>query len=210
MIVIIIIIYKKTTIWVESMAFKILKKIISNNIRTKKNTIEPKNEKEKKGIILFNNVKETMKSEQILKKSKFNIKVVAPPMEIREGCDLAIEYDLIEEFGIKNTLEKNTITSVKYISAENYSQKPLELVKIKKIDNYTMVRCGNMKITIDKKGDIVNVSGGGCPDVPYLTLNLKGKNIKNLKIEDNPKNLGYSLCAYTLNKAFIKAKELAG
>ncbi|UXM84408.1 DUF3343 domain-containing protein [Methanococcus aeolicus] len=190
------------------MAFKTLKKIISNNIKDK-NIKAPKNKNEKKGIIIFSNVKETMKSEQILKKSRFNIKVVAPPMEIREGCDLAIEYDLIDEFGIQNTLEKNKIAPTKYISAENYSQKPLELVKIKKIDNYTMVRCGNMKITIDEKGDIVNVSGGGCPDVPYLTLNLKGKNINNLKIEDNPKNLGYSLCAYTLNKAFVKAQELA-
>ncbi len=71
-----------------------------------------------------------------------------------------------------------------------------------------MIRCGNMKITLNKNGDIVNISGGGCPDVPYLALKLKGRNIKEIKEEEYPKNLGYTLCAYTLNKAFEKAKEI--
>ncbi len=173
-----------------------------------------KNDNEKKGIIIFSNVKEAMKCEQLLKKTGYNIKVIAPPIEIREGCDLAIEYDLIDEFGIKNKIEKynennnkNKIKVLKYISSENYNQQPLDLVKIKKVDDFTLIRCGNMKITLDKEGLIVNISGGGCPDVPYLAYKLKGKNIKNIKVENNPKNLGYSLCAYTLNKAFEKGKE---
>ncbi|EHP88110.1 DUF3343 domain-containing protein [Methanotorris formicicus] len=167
---------------------------------------EEKKDKEKKGLILFENTKDAMKAEKIL--SKYNIKVVAPPPEIREGCDLAIEYDLIDEFGIKGELEKNNIEPIKFIPIDDYSLKPLELIKIKEVDGFVMVRCGNMKITLDKEGNIVNISGGGCPDVPYLTLKLKGRNIKDIKEDETPKNLGYTLCAYTLNKAFEKAKEL--
>jgi len=39
-----------------------------------------------------------------------------------------------------------------------------------------MVRAANMKLTIDKKTRmIVNISGGGCPDVPYLASQMIGK-----------------------------------
>jgi hypothetical protein len=148
-----------------------------------------------------------MKSEKILK--NYNISVVAPPPEIREGCDLAIEYDLVEETGIKRELRRNDIEPLKFIPLNDYSLKPLELVKIKKLDDdCLMVRCGNMKITIDKEGNILNISGGGCPDVPYLTLTLKGRNILEVPDEETPKELGYTLCAYTLNKAFEEAKRL--
>jgi hypothetical protein len=166
------------------------------------------NEKmDKNGLIIFKNVKDAMKSEKILK--NYNISVVAPPPEIREGCDLAIEYDLVEETGIKRELRRNDIEPLKFIPLNDYSLKPLELVKIKKLDDdCLMVRCGNMKITIDKEGNILNISGGGCPDVPYLTLTLKGRNILEVPDEETPKELGYTLCAYTLNKAFEEAKRL--
>ncbi|ENN96552.1 hypothetical protein J422_02045 [Methanocaldococcus villosus KIN24-T80] len=161
---------------------------------------------EGRGLIIFKSVKDAMKAESILK--NYNVRVVAPPYEIREGCDLALEYDLVDELGIKRELEKNNINPLKFIPLNDYSLKPLELIKIKEIDGFIMVRCGNMKITIDKEGNIVNISGGGCPDVPYLALKLKGKNIKDIKEDETPKSLGYTLCAYTLNKAFEKAKEL--
>ncbi len=58
--------------------------------------------------------------------------MVAPPPEIREGCDLAIEYDLIDETAIKRELEKNNIKPIKFIPLDDYNLKPLELIKIKK------------------------------------------------------------------------------
>ncbi|ABO34353.1 conserved hypothetical protein [Methanococcus maripaludis C5] len=182
-----------------------------SSIFGKLNTIlNPKKEKvEKKGngLILFKNVKDAISAERILK--DYSVKVVAPPQEIREGCDLAVEYDLVEEMGIKRELENNNLEAVKFISLDDTSMEPLSLVKVKKIDGFTLVRSGNMKITIDKVGNIVNISGGGCPDVPYLNLKLKGKNILDVAEEDSPKHLGYTLCAYTLNKAFEKAKTIA-
>ncbi len=43
-----------------------------------------------------------------------------------------------------------------------------------------MVRAANMKLTIDKASRrIVNVSGGGCPDVPYLAQEMVGQTLEN-------------------------------
>ena len=189
------------------MIFKKITSIFKKDSKTKK-TKKGTNEKiDKNGLIIFKSVKDAMKSEKILK--NYNISVVAPPPEIREGCDLAIEYDLVEEMGIKRELTKNNIEPLKFIALSDYSLKPLELVKVKNLDDdCLMVRCGNMKITIDSDGNILNISGGGCPDVPYLALKMRGRNIKSIKEDETPKTLGYTLCAYTLNKAFEKAKEL--
>ena len=189
------------------MIFKKITSVFKKDSKTKK-TKKGTNEKmDKNGLIIFKSVKDAMKSEKILK--NYNISVVAPPPEIREGCDLAIEYDLVEEMGIKRELTKNNIEPLKFIALSDYSLKPLELVKVKNLDDdCLMVRCGNMKITIDGDGNILNISGGGCPDVPYLTLKMRGRNIKEIKEDETPKTLGYTLCAYTLNKAFEKAKEL--
>ncbi len=174
-----------------------------------KNMFKKKNRNDDNtGIIIFDNVKSAMKAESILKKNNYNISVVAPPPEIREGCDLAIAYDLVDETGIKRTLKDHNVNTLKYIPLNDYSLKPLELIKVKEIDGYKLIRCGNMKITINKSGDIVNVSGGGCPDVPYLSLKMRNKNILEIPDDESPQSLGYSLCAYTLHKAFEKGKEL--
>ena len=62
-----------------------------------------------------------------------------------------------------------------------------------------------MKLTIDKVDDtITNISGGGCPDVPYLFIELVGKSLYEAK---RPKDVGYSLCAYSLDRAYEEAKQ---
>jgi hypothetical protein len=69
-----------------------------------------------------------------------------------------------------------------------------------------MVRVGNMKITYRKgEGTIVNISGGGCPDIPYLVLHLYGTVIGE---GPRPRELGKTICAYTLEHAYNKALEL--
>jgi hypothetical protein len=63
-----------------------------------------------------------------------------------------------------------------------------------------MVKAGNMKITYRKdSGEIVNVSGGGCPDIPYLHAELIGKCLDEAP---RPKDLGFTLCALNLERAF--------
>jgi hypothetical protein len=71
-----------------------------------------------------------------------------------------------------------------------------------------MVKAGNMKITFEKKsGVIVNVSGGGCPDIPYLHAELIDKRLSEAQ---RPKDLGYTLCALNLDRAFDECLTLYG
>lgn len=56
-----------------------------------------------------------------------------------------------------------------------------------------------MKITVDTETKIiVNISGGGCPDVPHLATELIGQHISEAP---DLTEVGFSLCAYSLNTA---------
>jgi hypothetical protein len=69
-----------------------------------------------------------------------------------------------------------------------------------------MVRAANMKITVDRRDRrIVNVSGGGCPDVPYLAEMLVGKTLEEAPA---PRTLGRTLCGYALQLAFEEVCRL--
>ena len=62
-----------------------------------------------------------------------------------------------------------------------------------------MVKAGNMKITYEKSsGIIVNVSGGGCPDIPNLHAEMIDKRLDEAP---RPKDIGFTLCAANLERA---------
>jgi hypothetical protein len=159
-----------------------------------------------KRLILFKDVRETMKAEQILKRKILGVKVVAPPPEVRVGCDLSIEINLVDSFGAEKTLRNHRVEPVKIISLGNTQQRPLDIVKEVDFGDFTMIKAGHMKLTFDKRnGEIVNISGGGCPDIPFLALNMVGKTLEET---DKPEDLGYTLCAYMLQKAYEKATQV--
>ncbi len=63
-----------------------------------------------------------------------------------------------------------------------------------------------MKITVDRETRlIVNLSGGGCPDVPYLAEQMVSRSLDNAP---QPREVGYTLCAYALQIAFDRVVEL--
>ena len=71
-----------------------------------------------------------------------------------------------------------------------------------------MVRAANMKLTFEKESQkIVNISGGGCSDVPYLAQEMIGKTLSEAP---SPREIGYTLCAYSLAIAFEEAKKSTG
>jgi hypothetical protein len=73
---------------------------------------------------------------------------------------------------------------------------PVNLFQTKDFGDYLMVRAANMKITVAKKdGMIVNISGGGCPDIPYLAREMVGKTLSQ---SPRPRDLGHTLCGYAL------------
>ena len=88
----------------------------------------------------------------------------------------------------------------------DYPEKLLEIIKVTDFDRWIMVKAANMKLSFDKEsGAIVNTSGGGCPDIPYLHVEMIGKTLSEAP---QPKEMGYTLCARMLDIAFEKSREL--
>jgi len=90
---------------------------------------------------------------------------VSPPVEYRTGCDLALELSSRDVEAAERILDEKSVLVMDVLFlpkdtklAPAYLSK---LIKTKDIGDYTMVRCGNMKITYRKGvGTIVNISGG--------------------------------------------------
>ncbi len=158
------------------------------------------------GIVLFPDVASAIRSEGILKKSGYEVKLVAPPPELRMGCDLAIEINLVEQMGIERLLKEEDAPYVRIAPLKKGAQELLSIVKLTDFGRWMMVKAGNMKLTYDKEtGIMVNISGGGCPDVPYLNLQLVGKHLAEAP---RPRELGFTLCAMMLDCALLECQRL--
>jgi len=68
-----------------------------------------------------------------------------------------------------------------------------------------MIRAANMKLTVDKKSmTVVNISGGGCPDVPFLAQEMVGKRLSEAP---SPRAIGHTLCGYALQLAYDEMRR---
>jgi hypothetical protein len=144
----------------------------------------------------------------MLETQGFQVKLVAPPPEVRVGCDLAIEFNSIEQEAIEAIIKKEANVPYKIVSTKEMLPDILKRASTVDIEGYIMCKAGNMKITIDKKEHrIVNISGGGCPDIPYVAEQLYNVRIEEAK---NPIAVGNSLCAYMLQIAFDALKDKVG
>ena len=151
------------------------------------------------GLVLFVNVQDAMKAERVLKNASYLVKLVAPPPELRKGCDLAVEINLIEQPGIERLLNQKDVPYVSIVPLKVGSSELLQIVKVTDFGRWVMVTAGNMKLTFDKdNGVIVNTSGGGCPDIPYLHAELIGKRLAEAPL---PRDIGFTLCALMLDRA---------
>lgn len=159
-----------------------------------------------RGILVFNNTTEVIRAEKALKEKVWPIKVKGPPPQIRSGCDLVIEFPLVEELSILRRLKEVKLSPVQVVPVSDGLLEPVELLHEKDFGRYLMVRAANMKITVAKDTRIiVNVSGGGCPDVPYLAEKMVGKQLADAP---QPRDIGYTLCAYALQIAYERAVTL--
>ncbi|HAX99343.1 MAG TPA: hypothetical protein DCY12_10770, partial [Candidatus Atribacteria bacterium] len=146
-----------------------------------------------------------IQAEKLLKAEGWEIRVMGPPPEIQTGCDLVIEFPLIEEFRILRTLQQAGISPLKVVPVNHPLLQPLELFQIKDFGQYLMVRAANMKLTVEKGTlKIVNVSGGGCPDVPYLAQEMINKLLNEAP---QPRDIGHTLCGYALQLAYEEMKR---
>ncbi|SRR6056297_3216817 len=158
-----------------------------------------------RGILVFEHTSEVIAAENVLKQAGWNIRVMGPPADIQTGCDLVIEFPLIEELDILRVLSKEGVTPLQAVPVTSSLLKPVSLFQTTDFENHLMVRAANMKLTVNKKNlQIVNVSGGGCPDVPYLARQMVGK---PLDTAPRPRDLGHTLCGYALELAYEELKK---
>jgi hypothetical protein len=159
---------------------------------------------EANGIVIFNVLEDAIKAEKIVKGNGLECKLVAPPPALRKGCDLAVAINLVE----KPLLERILSDAVPYVHILPLegSRELLQIVKVQYYEKHIMVKAANMKITYDKQsGRIVNTSGGGCPDIPYLHLQFLGKKLTEVPY---PKDISYTLCALMLDRALEECISL--
>ena len=160
------------------------------------------------GLVLFMDVHDAMAAEKVLKQSDYAVKLIAPPPELRRGCDLALEINLVEQPGIERLLKEKETGYVSVLPMKPGTSGLLEIVKITDFGDWIMVKAANMKLSFEKKsGVIVNTSGGGCPDIPYLHAEMIGKRLDEAP---RPRDLGFTLCALMLDRALEECLALWG
>jgi hypothetical protein len=158
-----------------------------------------------RGILVFEHTSEVIKAESILKKAGWKIRVMGPPPEIRSGCDLVIEIPLIEKLNILRTLENVGTPPMKIVPVSSPLLQPVDLFQNKDFGKYLMIRAANMKLTVEKETrTIVNISGGGCPDVPYLASKMVGMSLNEAP---SPREIGHTLCGYALQLAYEEMRR---
>lgn len=151
------------------------------------------------GILVFENTSDVIQAENALKKAGWSVRVMGPPPSIQTGCDLVIEFPLIEELNILRELDNADVQPLSVVPVTAPLLEPVSIFQTKDFGEYLMVRAANMKITVGKKDmKIVNISGGGCPDVPYLAQEMIGKPLTEAP---SPRDLGHTLCGYALELA---------
>jgi len=160
---------------------------------------------EDRGILVFENTSEVIRAENALKADGWPIKIMGPPPEIRTGCDLVIEFPLIEELNILRRLEEVGAPPLMVVPVTSPLLRPVDIFQVKDFGRYLMVRAANMKLTVDKENlVIVNVSGGGCPDAPYLAQEMVGKKLSEAP---SPRTIGHTLCGYALQLAYEEMRR---
>ena len=173
--------------------------------RRQRSRLPSRKGKPDRGILVFANTSEVIRAENLLRAKGWEIRVVGPPPKIRSGCDLVIEIPLIEGLNIQTTLEEAGIPPLQVVPVSDPLLQPVDLFQIKDFGRHLMVRAANMKLTVDKETLIIaNVSGGGCPDVPYLAEKMVGKTLAEAP---SPRGIGHTQCGYALQLAFEETKR---
>ncbi len=177
---------------------RFLKSIFSRNSEKPKGVSE-------RGIIVFHHTSEVIKAESLLREAGLAVLVKGPPPEIQTGCDMVIEFPIINQLQAVDILKRHRIEPVQVAAVQDYLLEPVSLFNVKDFGDFLMVRAANMKITVDKRDlVIVNVSGGGCPDVPFLAEQMVGKKLLEAP---EPASHGQTLCGYSLHLAYEEMKR---
>ena len=159
-----------------------------------------------RGFLVFQHTGEVIQAERCLQAAGFPVEVKGPPPELRTGCDMVVTFPLLMESAVRRALEGERLSPMSVVPVSGPLLEPVSLYRVVDYGDWFMVQAANVKITVERaSGSIVNVSGGGCPDVPYLASLLVGQSIAGA---EEPRVQGHTLCSYALQKAFLKARRL--
>ena len=156
-------------------------------------------------LLVFDQTGEVIRAERRLREAGFAVEVKGPPPQLQTGCDMVIVFPLLRQAAVLECLRQDGTEPRQVAVVTDELLEPVSLCQVKRLDHWLMVRAANMKITVDTRdGRIVNISGGGCPDVPWLAHELCGR---RLETAAEPLRLGQPLCCYSLQKAFEEARR---
>lgn len=163
-------------------------------------------QKVERGFLVFQHTGEVIHAERSLQAAGFAVEVKGPPPELRTGCDMVLTFPLMKEQAVRRILEDEKLTPLNVVPVCDAMLEPVSLYRHTDYERWFMVQAANVKLTVEKaSGLIVNISGGGCPDVPYLAGLLVGRHIHEA---EEPRLKGHTLCSYALQKAFLEARRL--
>ncbi len=158
-----------------------------------------------RGLLVFSHTGEVIKAEGLLRQAGLAVEVKGPPPQLRTGCDMVVVFELVSQAAVLEVLNNAGIRPENVVTAHDVLLEPVSLYQVKRLDHWLMVRAANMKITLDTRdGRIVNISGGGCPDVPWLAHCLCGMRLDEAP---EPRSLGQTLCCYSLQKAYEELRR---
>ena len=175
------------------------------NGRRRNGAEEPKAEL---GFLVFQHTGEVIQAERGLQAAGFRVEVKGPPPELRTGCDMVLTFPLMKEHAVRRVLEELRLAPLNVVPVSATMLEPVSLFRVTDYGQWIMVQAANVKLTFEREsGIIVNISGGGCPDVPYLAGLLVGRSLDEA---EEPRLKGHTLCSYALQKAFLEARRLWG
>ena len=158
------------------------------------------------GMLVFEHTGQVIRAETLLRDAGFAVEVKGPPPTLRSGCDMVVVFELVRQMAVQECLAADKLIPLHIVPAADVLLEPVSLYHVKDFGPWLMVRAANMKITVEKDSRrIVNISGGGCPDVPYLAATLTGQCLDQAP---EPRRIGQTLCCYSLQKAFEEARRL--
>ncbi len=143
---------------------------------------------------MFAGTSEVIKAERVLRPRAGPIRVMGPPPEIQTGCDLVIEFPLVQDCGSSALWRQSRLSPLGGGSGQQPRLQPVNLFQVKDFGDYLMVPAANMKLTIAKASRcIVNVSGAAVLMLPDPGREMVGQTTGELAVAPD---IGHTLCGY--------------